>query len=61
MACIEYAKDSLNINELRSALKETTMHDEKHLAEVEKLIQKYGSDPKELKKQLALLEAGDFA
>jgi hypothetical protein len=51
-ACIEYTKEKLNVNELKSALRETTMDNPKHYTEVDGLIQKHGSNPKELKKEI---------
>ena len=55
-ACIEYAKDKLTSNEFRAALKEMTLEDKSHLAEVENLIkQNQGQPLEEVKKKLAQL------
>ncbi len=51
-ACVEYTKEKLNLNELKSALKETTQQDPGHLKEVSDLIHQFGNDPKELGKEL---------
>lgn len=51
-ACIEYTKDTLKLNEFKSALRETTREDAAHLREVEHLIQESGADEQKLKKSL---------
>ncbi len=55
IACIEYTKDTLSLNEYKSALFEMTREEQEHYKEIEKLIQQYGHDPKELKKQIEKL------
>lgn len=52
IACIEYTKQKLTMGEFKSALRETTSEDENHMKEVNRLIQQYGNDPDELRKQL---------
>ena len=56
IACIEYTKDKLTLNEFSSALREMSLDDKLHAEEVASLIQKYANDPKELKKRLDELE-----
>jgi hypothetical protein len=55
-ACIEYTKDRLTTKEFQSALRETTMENKRHQADVERLIRENGSNPDELKKKLQELE-----
>lgn len=52
VACIEYTKDRLNISEFKSALREMTMEDQRHLREVERLFREFGDKPDELKQKL---------
>ena len=52
IACLEYTKDRLNVNEFRSALREMTVENQRHLQEVERLFREFGSNPEELKKKL---------
>jgi len=52
VACIEYMKDKMTVDELKSALVETTIEDQAHLREMEELIKTYGNDRKELKKRM---------
>jgi hypothetical protein len=51
-ACIEYTKDRLTTQEFKSALRETTMEDRRHLAEVERLVREHAGSPEDLKKKL---------
>jgi hypothetical protein len=55
VACIEYIKDRLNIDEYKSALREMTVEDQEHAREVEKLFKDFGAQPDELKKRLRAL------
>ncbi len=55
IACLEYNKAKLNLNEFKSALREMTMEDQEHFMEVERLIAHYGDKPEELKKHLEAL------
>ena len=44
VACIEFIKGTLNVSEFKSALRETTQNDERHLSEVSEVIGKgFGS------------------
>ena len=52
IACIEYTKDKLNINEFTSALREMTQEDKQHADDVAKLLKEFASQPEELKKRL---------
>ena len=52
MACVEYTKDKLTLNELKSNLRETTAGNPDHLRDVNRIIQDNGSNPKELKRLL---------
>lgn len=54
-ACIEYTKDRLTTNELKSALRETTVDDRQHFEEVDKLIRESGTDTTGLKDKLKKL------
>ena len=56
VACIEYMKDKLTDREFRSALRETTVEDPRHLREVEKIFQENADKPEEIKKKLKDLE-----
>lgn len=56
VACLEYTKDKLTVNEFRSALREMTQEDKAHREAVERLFQQYGQQPEELKKQLKALQ-----
>ena len=55
MACVEYMKDKLTLNELKSNLRETTMGDADHQKAVEKIIQENAANPQELKRLLEAL------
>jgi hypothetical protein len=55
VACLEYTKDRLNVNELKGALRETTVNDRAHLEEVERLIREHAGKPDELKEKLRQL------
>ena len=55
VACIEYTKDKLNLKELKAALREMTMDDQKHFDDVERIIREHGSDPSVVKKELQKL------
>jgi hypothetical protein len=52
IACLEYIKDSLNADELKFALREMTVEDAAHRAEVERLMRELAGNPEELKKKL---------
>jgi hypothetical protein len=39
VACLEFIKGTLTLKEFQSALRETTMEDERHLLEVERKLQ----------------------
>lgn len=56
VACIEYMKDKLTDGEFKSALKETTIEDPKHLAEVEKILRDNSGRPADIKRELKTLE-----
>ena len=56
VACIEYTKNKMTTNELKSALRETTRSDSGHQAEVEKLIRE-NENPDDLKDKLRKLSA----
>lgn len=55
MACVEYTKDKLTLNEFSFALREMTWDDKKHADDVAALMKEFANDPDELKKQLKLL------
>ncbi len=58
VACLEYTRDKLTANEFKSALREMTVEDQRHLQEVERLFREYGQKPDELKKKLRELNEG---
>jgi hypothetical protein len=60
VACIEYMKDKLTVEEFKSALHETTTEDQRHFKEMEELIRIYGSDRKELKKRMEELPTASW-
>lgn len=55
IACIEYMKDHLTTDELKSALRETTIEDAAHREAVEKALRELSGSPEELKKELERL------
>lgn len=55
VACIEYIKDKLKIDEYKSALREMTVEDQAHAREVEQLFKDFGNQPDELKRRLRAL------
>lgn len=55
VACIEYTKDRLNLNEFNSALREMTMDDQKHAEEVARILKEFAGKPDEIKKHLEAL------
>ncbi len=56
VACIEYMKDKLNVNEFRSALREMTQDDPEHAVAIAKIMEKYAGKPDEIKKAIKALE-----
>lgn len=56
LACLEYTKDKLNVNEFAFALREMTQEDPAHFEEVKRLIEALKDQPEELKKRLLALE-----
>lgn len=52
IACLEYTRDKLTANEFRSALREMTVEDQRHMQEVERLFSVFGNQPEELKKRI---------
>jgi hypothetical protein len=55
IACLEYTKDKLTAGEFQSALRETTMDDQRHLQEVQRLMREHSGIADELKKKLTEL------
>jgi hypothetical protein len=53
-ACLEFIKEKLTVNELRSALREMTVDDPGHLKQVTSIIDR-SKDPAEIKKNLQKL------
>lgn len=56
VACLQYTKDKLNVNEFRSAMREMTIEDKAHGEAVKRLLEMYADKPEELKKRLKELE-----
>lgn len=56
VACIEYLKDRLTEGEFKSALKETTIEDPRHLAEIERIFRENQGNSDAIKRALKALE-----
>lgn len=57
VACIEYAKGTLKVNEFKSALREMTVEDKAHAEEVARILREFANDEAEIKKRLKALGA----
>ena len=55
VACIEYAKGTLNVNEFKSALREMTIEDDEHFEEVARILADYAGKPDEIRRELKKL------
>ncbi len=55
IACVEYTKDKLNVNEFAFALREMTQEDQAHFEEVSKILKDFAGQPDEIKKRIEAL------
>ncbi len=58
VACLEFIKDKLTVNEFRSALREMTVDDPNHLSRVNQILSSQKST-EDQKKDLQKLNQGD--
>ena len=59
IACIEYTKDKLNVNEFSFALREMTQEDKEHFDEVSRILKDFAAQPDEIKKRIKALSHVD--
>lgn len=52
IACSEFIKNTLTLKEYKSALRETTREAPDHLEEIERILERGGSDPEKTKELL---------
>jgi len=57
VACLEYQKNKMTSAELKAAMREMTVDDQKHREEVERLIRDLSGNPDELKRKIGELNA----
>ncbi len=57
LACVEYNKGKLNVDEFRFALREMTVEQQEHFRLVNEILEKYSGQPAEIKKHLDALNA----
>ena len=52
VACIEFTKDKLTVNEFSFALREMTQEDKEHFEAVSKILKEFAGQPDEIKRRL---------